>query len=90
MRRDPYTAHSCAQDPDGFALGFGRAADWVKTARPERAALVHHAIAASTNQPWPVTATRIGFRPTAYGEGLALGIYGVVALRQLRPVEATA
>lgn len=90
MHRDPYTAHSCAQDPDGFALGFDRAASWVETAGPQRADHVHRAIAASTDQPWPATATAIRFRPNAYGEGLALGIYGIVALRRLQPVKATA
>jgi hypothetical protein len=80
MPRNPYDAHLCAQDPDGFALGFERAASWVTVAHPQRAALVHHAIATSTNRPWPDTAARIGFRPNAYVEGLALGIYGLKAL----------
>jgi hypothetical protein len=83
MPSNPYDAHLCVQDPDGFARGFDRAASWVQTARPERAALVHHAIATSTGRPWSTTAALIRFQPDAYGEGLALGIYGLVALEAL-------
>jgi len=83
MARNPYDAHLCAQDPDGFARGFERATGWIRTAHPSRALLVYAAVAASTDRSWPDTADLIGFRHTAYGEGLALGIYGLKALEVL-------
>lgn len=79
----PYDRHTCAHDPEQFALGFDRATGWVATARPHRAAFVHRVIATSAGRPWPATATLIGFKPNAYGEGLALGIYGIKALEEL-------
>lgn len=63
--RNPYDAHLCAQDPDGFQDGFDAA---------RRAA---DAIATSTNRPWTETAELIGWPPTAYHQGLALAIYGL-------------
>lgn len=80
----PYDRHSCAQDPDGFTRGFDRAASWVETANLHRANQVWQAMTISTGRPWPDTAALIGFRPNAYGEGLALGIYGIKALEAIR------
>jgi hypothetical protein len=81
MARNPYQAHLCAQDPDGFEGGFSFAALWLDhlslAGQPET---IHRVISRSAGQPWEETAARLGLPPTAQAEGFALGVYGIKAL----------
>jgi hypothetical protein len=87
MGRNPYQAHLCAQDPDGFERGFNFATTWLPVARlfePARIEQIHRAIRDSTGVPFPQTAAKAWLDPTPWHEGFMLGVYGIKALEAIR------
>jgi hypothetical protein len=77
--RNPYDAHLCAQDPGAFAAGFRLAARYAGC-YPETAELARQMIADSSGVAWEETAARLSWPPSARRQGLALGLYGWLAL----------
>jgi hypothetical protein len=81
--KNPYEAHLCAVAPEDFECGFHDAAEWVRR-HPRESVLVHEAIRDSSGVSWNRTARRLDVPPTAYHEGRALGVYGLVEVENTR------
>jgi hypothetical protein len=81
MPRDPYAAHLCALHPVEWAAGFDAARAIEKLMMPNEVRTIYELVRDSD---YGLSWARCPIPYTPWGEGFVLGLYGIVALRELQ------